>query len=193
MKNIKLLLGAVALCVTINATAQDTTATVEKSLFNVQAGPVGIWVSNELRLADQFALRTEIGLDLWTYDTYNDGPDGAFLAPSIAVEPRWYYNLKKRAAKGKNTAKNSANIIAIAVELYPDTFTIGGHPEYVSIPNQLTIVPKWMMRRHIGNSNFNYEFGGGIGYIGYLSDTKTNMNYGSDVAIDVHARIGYTF
>lgn len=193
MKRINLLLCTVALSFAINAIAQDATATVEKSLFNVQTGPVGLWVNNEIRPADQFTLRTEVGLDLWTYDTNNDGLNGAFLAPSISFEPRWYYNLKKRAAKGKNVAKNSANIITVAVKLYPDTFTIGGHPDNVNIPNQLTIVPKWIMRRHIGKTNFNYEFGGGVGYIGYLSDTNYNINYGSDVAIDLHARIGYTF
>lgn len=193
MKRIQLLLTVVTLSVTSLLSAQEEGATVEKSLFNVQTGPVGIWVSNELRLADQFALRTELGLELGIYGENEKGVEGAFMAPCISIEPRWYYNLKKRAEKGKNTAKNSANIITVAVKFFPDTFTIGGHPDNINVPNQLSIVPKWMMRRHIGSSNFNYEFGGGVGYVGYLSDKNSNVDYGSNLAVDIHARIGYTF
>ncbi|MBY8962959.1 hypothetical protein KJK34_09380 [Flavobacterium sp. D11R37] len=45
-------------------------AVTEKSLFNVQVGAVGIWGSHEARLGNRFALRTEVGFDLWVYDTW---------------------------------------------------------------------------------------------------------------------------
>lgn len=165
---------------------------IEKSIFNVQAGPVGLWINNEFKLGEKFALRTEIGIDLWTYETTTD-ETGTFFTPSINVEPRWYYNISKRHMKGKHTAHNSANFITIGVEYFPDLFTIGSHPSYVRVPDQITIIPKWGIRRSMGNTNFNYEFGGGVGYIGYLSNNNLNMNYGADVGIDIHVRIGYTF
>ena len=36
-------------------------AGLEKSVFGMQAGPIGIWINNEARLACSLALRTEIG------------------------------------------------------------------------------------------------------------------------------------
>ena len=38
------------------------TGNVEKSIFNFQFGTVGAWLSNEAKLLDNLALRTEIGL-----------------------------------------------------------------------------------------------------------------------------------
>lgn len=191
MKNITIIF--ILFCCTL-ATAQEDngSGSVEKSIFNVQAGAVGLWVNNELKLSNSFTLRTEAGIDLWTYDT-TTGESGTFFAPSISIEPRWYYNINKRYTKGKYTANNSANFVTIAVEYYPDLFTLGNHPSYVKVPEQITIIPKWGMRRSIANSNFTYELGGGIGYIGYLSDDDSIIDYGSDIGIDLHVRIGYTF
>lgn len=183
------------------ATAQEGTASngsVEKSLFNVQTGSVGLWVSNEARLADKWALRTEIGLDLWTYEAYTSGTmgtvedKGTILVPSISLEPRWYYNIEKRSNKGKKTANNSANFVTVAVEYFPDLFTIGSKPDFVYVPNQISFIPKWGIRRSIADSNFNYELGLGVGYQVYLEEAD-DMKTASDVAVDLHIRIGYTF
>jgi len=189
-------------CFTTQAqTPEDVTtetATVEKSLFSVQTGFIGLWVSNESRLSNRWALRTEVGFDLWTYKTYenyNLGEEkkGSFLAPSITIEPRWYYNIEKRGRKGRYTGHNSANFATISVKYFPDAFTIGSHPDFINIPNQITITPKWGIRRSIAQSNFNYELAFGIGYMGYLSKEHENINENSDVYADVHVRIGYTF
>ena len=176
--------------------AQETTASVEKSLFSVQTGVIGVWASHEARLANQWALRTEIGLDLWYYETYENysletKDKGSFLAPSLSVEPRWYYNLQKRANKGKLTANNSANFLTLSVKYFPDLFKLGG-PDNLSIPNQMSFTPKWGIRRAIAQSNFNYEAGLGIGYLWYMSDNN-NLKDASDVMVDLHLRIGYTF
>lgn len=182
----------------ITATAQDSTAVgrVEKSIFTIQTGVVGFWGSNELRLSNRWALRTEVGLDLWYYEAYEnynlaDKKSGAFLAPSIGVEPRWYYNIEKRARKGKFTGRNSASFVTLAIKYYPDLFKIGG-PDYLYVPNQISIIPKWGIRRAIAKSHFNYEAAIGIGYLRYLDD-KNFFYSKDDVAIDVHLRIGYTF
>lgn len=190
MKKIKITL-LVLLIGSIAANAQDT---VEKSLFNLQTGGVGLWGSHEAKLGNAFALRTEIGFDLWEYEASNGEKSTAFV-PSISLEPRWYYNIAKRAEKGKTTRRNSANFFSINVEYYPDLFVIGNLPDNVYIPNQIDIIPKWGIRRHIENSNFNYEVGAGIGYKGYLDKNleeglKSPLN---NVALDIHLRLGYTF
>jgi hypothetical protein len=198
MKTVKLLAllfafaGFTANAQTTENTTTPTAGTVEKSLFNVQVGAVGAWASHEARLGNKWALRTEVGLDLWEYDTYFDG-SGTVLVPSISVEPRWYYNIEKRANKGKYTANNSASFVTVAVEYYPDLFIIGSAPSYIYVPNQMTIIPKWGIRRAIAQSNFNYELGFGVGYGFYFSNSDDVVKSAGDVAIDAHVRIGYTF
>lgn len=179
-----------------DTTAVAATASVEKSLFSVQAGAIGIYASNEMRISDRWALRTELGLDMWFYETYNwssygNSQKGSLLAPSIGLEPRWYYNLKKRARKGKHTENNSASFVTLAIKYHSDAFKIGG-PDGLYIPNQLSFVPKWGIRRAIAKSNFNYELGIGIGPIWYL-DTTRNYKDQYDITADVHIRLGYTF
>ncbi|WP_159801141.1 hypothetical protein [Flavobacterium sp. MK4S-17] len=189
MKQIKIALITLLLSAA-TATAQGT---VEKSLFNFQTGTVGFWGSHEARLGSAFALRSEIGFDLWLYETYND-KTGSALVPSISLEPRWYYNIANRSGKGKNTAKNSANFFSINVEYYPDAFVIGDIPDNIFVPNQIDIIPKWGIRRHIGNSNFNYEAGIGIGYKMYLDkDDEKVIRNTDNLALDIHLRIGDTF
>ena len=175
--------------------AQETTASVEKSIFNIQTGLVGFWGSHEARLSNTIALRTEVGFDLWYYETYRNSigerDKGVALVPSIALEPRWYYNIKKRANKGRHIANNSASFLTVAIEYYPDLFKIGG-PDYLYVPNQISFIPKWGIRRSIAKSNFNYEAGIGLGYLLYL-DKDNPYRDQSDVAVDIHVRIGYTF
>jgi len=166
----------------------EATATVEKSLFNLQTGFYGIWASNEARLGSHFVLRSEIGLD--AFSSVGPQKDVFALAPAINLEPRWYYNIARRSNKGRNTQNNSANFLALSVKYAPDWFVISNR-DNLNVYNQVYIIPKWGLRRNIGKSNFNYEFDFGIGYA-YLEQYGYEKNH-SDVAVDLHARIGYTF
>jgi len=65
--------------------AQD--ASVEKSIFNVQAGTFGIWVNNEARLSDGVALRTEAGLDAGLFLNGIYESVGVVMAPVVTLEP----------------------------------------------------------------------------------------------------------
>ncbi|HEX3166783.1 MAG TPA: hypothetical protein VHQ93_11035 [Chitinophagaceae bacterium] len=56
-KNITLVL--VSLSIFCNAQK----ASVEKSVFGIQTGFLGIWAHNESRLSNRIALRSEIGFD----------------------------------------------------------------------------------------------------------------------------------
>lgn len=56
----------------------------------------------------------------------------------------------------------------------------------------MSFIPKWGIRRAIAKSNFNYELGFGVGYLWYMSEDDI-FKSNSDVAIDAHIRIGYTF
>ncbi len=163
------------------AYAQD--ASVEDSFFGLQTGLLGIWVHNETKLSSEIALRTEIGLDTGLF--INDNNLGFLLTPVITLEPRWYYNLNKRQGKSRNIKYNSGNFLSLDVSYNPDLFVISS-TNNAFINNQVSIIPKWGIRRSIGH--FNYEAGIGIGYR-YIFD---NINEG-ETELDLHLRIGYRF
>jgi len=98
-------------------------ATVEKSIFGAQTGFLGVWKNHEARLAPKFALRSEIGLEAG-YAGGSFQNDIFFFAPTLKLEPRYYYNLQKRLNKGKSIAKNSGNFLAINMVYTPDWFVI---------------------------------------------------------------------
>ncbi|MDQ7960292.1 hypothetical protein [Flavobacterium lindanitolerans] len=171
--------------------AQDYS--VEKSTFSFQTGFFGFWLNNESRLSDKVTLKTEIGLDVFTQkNNDNEGSvDFDALVPVITFEPRWYYNLEKRGAKGKNIHNNAANFIALTVSYHPDWFVITG-VENAYLNHQVAVVPKWAMKRNIGKSDFTYELGAGLGY-NFIFNKKYPFDDSGEVWFDLHARIGYIF
>ena len=165
-------------------------ASVEKSTFGVQTGWFGIWLYNEAKLSNEIVLRSEIGL---TGEFYFNGyyENTWFLvAPSITLEPKWYYNIKRRNEKGKSIVGNSANFISLSTTFIPDWFYATNNDDLTYL-TQISIIPTWGIRRNIGK-NFNYEVGAGIGY-GYIIKNSGNAENESEVAINFHLRIGYKF
>ncbi|WBL21728.1 hypothetical protein [Zunongwangia sp. HRR-M8] len=161
---------------------------VEKSLYGIQTGVLGIWGYNESRLADEFALRTEIGLDAGLWGPSTEGSFNYFLTPVITLEPRWYYNIKKRSEKGKRTWNNGANFLSLETSFYPDLFVISNKSN-VSVTNQIYFIPKWGIKRNIGK-HFGFETGIGVGYGTTISNGDYNSN---ETIIKAHLKIGYNF
>jgi hypothetical protein len=168
--------------------------TVENSLWGVQTGVLGVWVNNETRLADAFALRSELGvtggyaygsyfsIDHDSYEMSSGFTEAYVVLPTITVEPRWYYNLKRRAAKGKNTAHNAGNFLALKVLGNPGFAFVSKNADATPA---LSVIPVWGLRRNMGR-HFNFELYGGIGYV--LSQAK-----GSALGWDFSIRFGYLF
>lgn len=176
-------------CVTVlsaqeNLEGISNTASVEKSLFGVQTGLLGVWGFHEARLGNKLALRSELGLGLNLFSFKSDFA----IFPMVVLEPRYYYNLDKRAGKQKSISKNSGNYITLSVAYAPDLFYITNNDSRTNYLPELFIAPTWGIRRHIGN-NFNYEAGIGAGYVHYHNKLPSDTNFG----INVHLRIGYTF
>ena len=192
----KKLLSAVLFATAVTIQAQETNskqsdASVEKSVFSVQTGLVGIWANNELRLSNQFALRTEIGLELLSFDYAYTDETKYGAAPSISVEPKWYYNLEKRVRKGRNIAGNSGNAFSVRINyLSPNAFLISEIENYKGV-DQLNIIPKWSIRRVYGK-HFIFETGFGLGPVIAIGKYAKYVDTG-DVYVDLHARIGYCF
>lgn len=165
---------------------EQNPASVEKSIFGIQTGFLGIWVHNESRLSNKIALRSEIGTDVGVTLNTNETKFG--LIPSLRIEPRWYYNLDKRVTKGKNIAKNSGNFVSLTTSYNPDWFVIP-KLENVKVISTISVIPKWAIKRTYGQ-NFTFETGFGLGYIFYLDDY---FQENGDIAPDLHLRLGYTF
>jgi len=186
----KKIILALAIISSVFVQSQEKTS-VEKSVFSLQTGLLGVWVNGEFGLNKNWALRTEFGLDygLWGGDLH-DGT-GHVFAPIIRLEPRYYYNLEKRAEKGKDISENTANYISLNTMYRPDWFVIS-NKDNVSVVPTISFIPTWGIRRNLGKS-FNYEVGLGLGYqyVFYKSAGFTEND--GEVIPDLHLRIGYTF
>ena len=178
--------------VSVLASAQEIPkkdVSVEKSIFGIQTGLLGIWVHNEMRLTNEIALRTELGLDSGIF--LNSNTFKFLLTPVVTVEPRWYYNLERRSSKNKNIKKNSGNFFSIKTSYNPDLFTIS-NADNVRVIDQLLIIPKWGIKRtYFGNLTF--ETGAGFGEVFYFGKSAADLSKKSEFAVDLHLRIGYTF
>jgi len=192
MKN-NLLKVLLIFCICYSAQVQTQTpmASVEKSVFGIQTGFLGIWVHNETKLSNSIALRTEIGLEAGIFDGANYPKTGYFLVPAITLEPRWYYNLNKRVKKSRNISGNSGNFIALKTTYHPDVIVVSNY-DNVNFISDFSIVPTWGIRRQIGK-HFNYETGIGIGYIHFFNPNNVSFDNEADLAINLHLRLGYRF
>ncbi|MBC8756807.1 hypothetical protein H2O64_19190 [Kordia sp. YSTF-M3] len=187
----KIMLTVLCCGITFISTAQD--ASVEKSIFGVQTGLFGIWAHNEAKLSNQFALRTEVGLDAGIFISDNSNLNGFSLIPAITLEPRWYYNLDKRQSKSRRTDGNSGNFFSIKTTYHPDLFVISNRDKNTyRFISDISIVPTWGIRRSIGK-HFNYETGIGVGYIRFFEPDGVILFDEHEVAINLHLRIGYRF
>lgn len=187
----------IALLCTSKSFAQDSIPSVEKSIKGIQLG-LGAWINYEFKLANQFSLRAEVGLNgsFWYQKSFYYGEDiGFIVSPVIKAEPRWYYNMEGRMKKGKNIKGNSGNFLSLPISYSPDWFLLSskGDGGYKMRP-QISFVPTWGIRRTLGK-HFNYEAGIGIGYayaFEYSDNGNTYKAYDGTVA-NVHLRIGYHF
>ena len=82
-----------------------------------------------------------------------------FVSPAISIEPRYYYNLNRRADKGKRTYNNSANYLAIT-SWYLFNPIIAHNTTGSSFA---LVAPNWGIRRVYGKS-FLFEFNMGVSY-----------------------------
>ncbi|WP_027421253.1 hypothetical protein [Crocinitomix catalasitica] len=173
--------------------AKSQNASVEKSTFGIQSGVLGVWAYNEAKLSNAFALRTEIGFDfgIWETTFYDDYNSPFLLTPVIVLEPRFYYNLKKRSENSKRTDGNSGDFIAIKAGYHSDLFVLF-NGDNAPIVSDFSIIPTWGIRRNIGE-HFNYEAGLGVGFSHTFAKRAGYEKDKSEMELNMHLRIGYRF
>jgi hypothetical protein len=185
----KKIITLVFLSLSIFCNAQNIS--VDKSVFGIQTGFLGIWAHNESRLSNRIALRSEIGFDAGFQSGFFYTEDVFFLAPVLTLEPRFYYNLNKRNSKSKVITNNSGNFISIKTSFTPDWFVIANVKD-ISIISEISFIPTFGIRRNIG-THFNYETGFGIGYRYYFAKAAGYYSNTSEATANIHLRIGYVF
>lgn len=166
-------------------------ATVEKTIFGIQAGLIGLCVYNESGLSDKVALRSEV----WTaaslgIDNANTGKVYYILRPGITVEPRYYYNLNKRAASSRRTDSNSGNYLSFKSS-YNSGRVLMSNLNLATL-GSLTFIPSLGVRRSMGR-HFNYEASLGIGTELTLTRQIGSVRNNLGPAYDLGFRIGYWF
>jgi hypothetical protein len=187
----KIVLVSIFSAFTLIAKSQE--ASVEKSIFGIQTGFAGLWAYNELKLSNQFALRSEIGFDAY-FGNDDFYPDTDFLLTTVVtLEPRWYYNLNKRESNSKPIDDNSGNFFSLKTSLHhSDLLIVFGNDEEAKIVSDFSVIPTWGMRRNLGK-HFNYEAGIGAGYIHFFGKNAGFSKDKGELAINLHLRLGYRF
>jgi len=165
---------------------------VEKSIFGIQTGVLGVWAYNETKLSNTIALRTEIGFDFGIWETtYYDDYDSPFLlTPVIVVEPRFYYNLKKRSKNSKRIDGNSGNFIALKTSYHAEWALFNS--DDAPVVSDFSIIPTWGIRRNLGK-HFDYEAGLGAGFSYTFAKRAGYLKNKSEMELNMHLRIGYRF
>lgn len=168
--------------------SQEKEYSVEESIYGFQTGLFGAWVYNEIKLNSEFTLKTEIGLDAgYSYSDFRSPKSQYVLIPSLSVEPRWYYNLKKRAKKGRSTTNNAANFLSLKTTYNPNWFAIT-NSNNLNFASVFRIIPSWGIRRDLG-ANFDFDLRLGVGY-GFAFD---KISSASGLLADFSVRFGYSF
>ncbi|MCY0976829.1 hypothetical protein PGH12_06650 [Chryseobacterium wangxinyae] len=160
---------------------------VEKNIAGAQVGLFGLDLYNETKIIHKTTLRVEASLfpAIWGGDLY--AKTGFAFYPSITLQPKYYYNISKRAEEGNNTNNNSANYVGLQIRYTPDWFVIS-NTNNLYLTNQLNIIPTYGLRRNFAG-NFNYEFKAGVGY----GAAFKNGNTVSEAVVDLSFKVGYDF
>ena len=85
----------------------------------------------------------------------------------------------------------SGNFLSIKTTYHPD-IVLGSLRDNVVFISDISIIPTWGIRRNVGK-HFTYETGIGIGYVHYFEDENINLKEESDLALNLHLRLGYRF
>lgn len=139
-----------------------------ESLHSFKLGIPNATYSYERALGRQFSLNMEAGVN-WGWHSFDNSFE-ITARPLLQIEPRFYYNLKKRFDKGK-LFNNSASFLSISSGVDFSMHTGGSHHP------TLYIMPKWGFRRAIGKHFiFEAQLGGGVQFDKYSTRFRPDLN-----------------
>lgn len=140
-------------------------SSVEKNQFKINMLLPGFVYEHGFDEKNTLYSEVSFGIGYRNSDFY--GNEWSFY-PVITEQFRHYYNLEKRASKGKVTAHNSGGFVALHANY--NFKAISTNEDLSSSEISLTIAPVWGFERTY-KSNFNLGLNMGVGY---------NINSNSD-------------
>lgn len=144
---------------TISIQAQDeAVTTVAKNQFKINFLLPGFVYEHGFDAKNTLYSEVSLGLG-YRYSNYYDESTLYFL-PLVNEQFRHYYNLGKRASKGKRTAYNSGNFIAVSAIYHFQS--ISTNEKYAEYSPSFTIAPLWGLQRTY-KRKFNLELNLGAG------------------------------
>jgi hypothetical protein len=112
-----------------------------------------------------FSIQVENAFNYFTFDYI--GVNGNELIWEVSLEPRYYYNLKKRMAQGKSVNNLSANFLSLRFAGEKDfyNYTEDGENKVKRSNERISFIPTWGIQRRIFKRGyFAYQLGVGGSY-----------------------------
>ncbi|CAC9976190.1 MULTISPECIES: hypothetical protein [Flavobacterium] len=158
----------------VNVHSQDATTSVSKNQFKVNVLFPGFVY--EHGFTEKNTLYSEVSLGFgYRKSSYYYESTWSFY-PMINEQFRHYYNLEKRADKGKRTAYNSGNFLALnATYNFKPISTNNNFGEYAP---SFTLAPVWgLQRTYNGKLNLELHLGAGINVDKYNTEFAPVANF----------------
>lgn len=156
-KNGKAAFVALFILMTMSHSNAQEKPAVEKSQFKINALLPGFVY--EHGLSDKNTLYSELSLG-FGYTSNSFGNTWTFY-PYINEQFRHYYNLEKRAEKGKVTSRNSGGFVAMTA--FYNFKSISTNDNFLPQNASITVAPVWGFQRTY-KGNFNIDLNMGVGY-----------------------------
>ena len=136
-------------------------------------------VGGEVGLAEKFSL--DFGARLGINAGVNGiGQTYFFPQPSLVLEPKWNYNIKRRLQKGKNISKYSSNFLSLH-----SNFNIKVSP---STANYFVVGPAWGLQRNFSDIAY-VKFKTGLAYR-YVFNAPIKYSH---LVILLNLQLGFVF
>lgn len=174
---------------------------VEKSINGVQIRGYlgqrelfGFSAFNESRLSRSLTLRVEIGIDARRFkpdSIINVDEFDLLFTPSVLFEPRWYFSLNQRNAKGKSTTGNSGSFLSLRTYYRPSVFSLPAS-DLKSYVDQASLIPSLGLKRSI-TKNLYFESDIGFGYRYRFVDDREVSGYNGEAILIVNVSFTYSF
>lgn len=155
MKRHFIILGSMITALNLNA--QDIPS-VEKNQFKINVLTPGVVYEHGFNTKNTLYSELSLGVG-YQFSSYAGST--WYFYPVINEQFRHYYNLEKRAAKGKVTAHNSGGFVAMTASYFFESITT--NDSFSSSIPSLTVGPVWGFERTY-KGNFNLGLNLGIGY-----------------------------
>lgn len=171
-KNYLFLLLAVLIYSPLHA-QEEAAISVEKNQFKINFLTPGFVYEHGFSTKNTLYSEIATGLGYRSNDFYAEST--FYFSPFIQEQFRHYYNLEKRAGKGKRTAHNSGNFIGMAaIYNFKSVSTNSNFSEYVP---SFSIAPVWgFQRTYKRKFNLEINLGAGVNFDKYDTDVAIVAN-----------------